>query len=303
MKRELSVFSPRKGSGRIDLMRSSFYKVVGIACTTAFFQLGVLAQNPAIPQAQLLQPSPSSNEAPSAPESPDVGKPGKPKPKSDGQKLNGQTPQVAENASEKVFAALVFPVLRPRSILVAEKTPDKTPSRSASEVSAEIAAHSWTISPLATRKRIVGEAGGESMLRAAVAEPKVSLKSPSIRFRINPSESKLSGSLFASPSMSLIGPPANFQATAYSLRGRTFSGSYVRRGVIAADPRVIPIGSVVQLVTPGYSGIYTVQDTGGKIKGKIVDVWVGSYREARIFGRRQIKVHVLRWGKPRRSQR
>jgi 3D (Asp-Asp-Asp) domain-containing protein len=103
--------------------------------------------------------------------------------------------------------------------------------------------------------------------------------------------------------MSLIGPPANFQATAYSLRGRTFSGSYVRRGVIAADPRVIPIGSVVQLVTPGYSGIYTVQDTGGKIKGKIVDVWVGSYREARIFGRRQIKVHVLRWGKPRRSQR
>jgi 3D (Asp-Asp-Asp) domain-containing protein len=73
--------------------------------------------------------------------------------------------------------------------------------------------------------------------------------------------------------------------------------------VIAADPRVIPIGSVVQLITPGYSGIYTVQDTGGKIKGKIVDVWVGSYREARIFGRRQIKVHVLRWGKPRRIQR
>ncbi|MBO0859004.1 MAG: hypothetical protein J2P21_11125 [Chloracidobacterium sp.] len=99
--------------------------------------------------------------------------------------------------------------------------------------------------------------------------------------------------------MALLGPPANFQATAYALRGRTASGHYVRRGVIAADPRVIPIGSVVQLITPGYSGIYTVHDTGGKIKGKIVDVWVGSYREARIFGRRQVKLHVLRWGKKR----
>jgi 3D (Asp-Asp-Asp) domain-containing protein len=265
--------------------------------------LGVLAQNPAIPQARLLQPSPSSNEASSAPESPDVSNVGKPKPKSDGQKLDNQPPQVAENALEKTFAALVFPVLRPKSSLIAEKTQDKAPTRSASEVRAELSAHSWTIPPLATRRRIVGEAGGESMIRAAVAEPKISLKSPSIRFRVNPSESKLSGSLFPSPSMALLGPPANFQATAYALRGRTFSGVYVRRGVIAADPRVIPIGSVVQIVTPGYSGIYTVQDTGGKIKGKIIDVWVGSTREAMIFGRRQIKVHVVRWGKPRRSQR
>jgi 3D (Asp-Asp-Asp) domain-containing protein len=284
-------------------MRSSLYNVVGIACITAFFQSGILAQNPAIPHARLLQPSPSSSEAPSAPESADVSKPGKPKPTLDGQRLDSQLPQVAERASAKAFAELVFPVLRPKSALVAEKTQDKAPIRSASEIRAEISAHSWTIPPLATRKRIVGEAGGESMIRAAVSEPKISLKSPSIRFRINPSESKLSGSFFSSPSMSLIGPPANFQATAYSLRGRTFSGVYVRRGVIAADPRVIPIGSVVQLITPGYSGIYTVQDTGGKIKGKIIDVWVGSYREARIFGRRQIKVHVLRWGKPRRSQR
>jgi 3D (Asp-Asp-Asp) domain-containing protein len=62
--------------------------------------------------------------------------------------------------------------------------------------------------------------------------------------------------------MELLGAPGSFQATAYSLRGQTASGDYVRRGVIAADPRVIPLGSVVQIVTPGYSGIYTVQDTG-----------------------------------------
>ena len=141
------------------------------------------------------------------------------------------------------------------------------------------------------------------MIRAAIAEPRISLNNPSIRFRIIPSESKLSGSLFTSPSMDLIGPPANFQATAYALRGITASGIYVRHGVIAADPRVIPIGSVVQIVTPGYSGVYTVQDTGRLIKGKIVDVWLPSYREARFFGRRKIKLHVLRWGPKRRSQR
>jgi 3D (Asp-Asp-Asp) domain-containing protein len=281
-------------------MRLSLSRVVGIACVITFFQLGVQAQNPGIPQAQLLQPSTSSSGASSTPESPDVSKSGKPKTKFDDQRSDTQTPQIAANASEKSFASLVFTVLRPRSALVAEKAPDKAPSRSASEVGAAIAAHSWAIPALATRKRIVGEAGGESMIRAAVAEPKIALKSPSIRFRVNPSESKLSGRLFSSPSMSLIGPPANFQATAYALRGRTFSGVYVRRGVIAADPRVIPIGSVVQISTPGYSGIYTVQDTGGKIKGKIIDVWVGSTREAMIFGRRQIKLHVVRWGKPRR---
>jgi 3D (Asp-Asp-Asp) domain-containing protein len=140
------------------------------------------------------------------------------------------------------------------------------------------------------------------MIRAAITEPKISFNNPYIRFRVNPSESKLNGSLFTSPSMVSLGPPSNFQATAYALRGITASGIYVRRGVIAADPRVIPIGSVVQISTPGYSGIYTVHDTGRLIKGKIVDVWLPSSREARIFGRRSIKLHVLRWGKKRRSQ-
>jgi 3D (Asp-Asp-Asp) domain-containing protein len=140
------------------------------------------------------------------------------------------------------------------------------------------------------------------MIRVAVAEPKIALNNTSFRFRVIPSESKLSGSLFPSPSMETLGPPASFQATAYALHGITASGIYVRHGVIAADPRVIPIGSVVQIVTPGYSGIYTVQDTGRLIKGKIVDVWLPSTREARFFGRRNIKLHVLRWGKKRRSQ-
>jgi 3D (Asp-Asp-Asp) domain-containing protein len=164
---------------------------------------------------------------------------------------------------------------------VLDKALDKTSSSDVIEVKTE------------TRARIV----------TAAVEPKVFLKNPSIQFKINPSESKLSGRLFTNPSMETLGIAASFNATAYALRGRTSSGIYVRRGVIAADPRVIPIGSVVQIITPGYSGVYTVHDTGGKIKGKIVDVWMGSPREARIFGRRKIKLHVLRWGRKRHSQR
>jgi 3D (Asp-Asp-Asp) domain-containing protein len=280
-------------------MSSSFNRTLGIACITTFFQLGVQAQNPAIPQAQSLQPSATSGITSSPSESLDIGKPGKPK-------LNGQAPHVPESISRETYAALAFPVLKPKSSLVSEKAPERTPdriaSRAASEVNAELRARSWAIPPLATRNRAAGEAGAESMIRAAIAEPKISLNNPSIRFRVIPSESKLSGGLFTSPSMALLGPPASFQATAYALHGITASGIYVRHGVIAADPRVIPIGSVVQIITPGYSGVYTVQDTGRLIKGKIVDVWLPSTREARFFGRRSIKLHIIRWGKKRRSQ-
>jgi 3D (Asp-Asp-Asp) domain-containing protein len=279
-------------------MRSALNRTFGIACITTFFQLSSMAQNPAIPQAQSLQPVASSG-ATSTSELPDISKPGKPK-------LDVQASLAPERVSEKKYAALAFPVLRPRSSSVSEKglekAPERVSNRTTSEVSADIRARSWAIPPLATRKRIAGEAGAESMIRAAIKEPKISFNNPSIRFRVIPNESKLSGSLFTSPSMEILGPPSSFQATAYALRGITASGIYVRRGVIAADPRVIPIGSVVQIVTPGYSGIYTVQDTGRLIKGKIVDVWLPSTREARVFGRRSIKLHVIRWGKKRRSQ-
>lgn len=96
--------------------------------------------------------------------------------------------------------------------------------------------------------------------------------------------------------LSGIGPVHTFQATAYSLPGKTRSGAPVRRGVLAADPRVLPLGTVVQLKAGNYSGVYTVHDTGGAIKGNLVDVWMPSSKEARIFGRRSVKLTVLKYG-------
>jgi 3D (Asp-Asp-Asp) domain-containing protein len=137
--------------------------------------------------------------------------------------------------------------------------------------------------------------------RTLVAVPVVSLKNPSLNFMIRADEARMSESSFPIPNMNSIGNPAVFNATAYSLYGPTRSGVYVRRGIIAADPRVIPLGSVVQISAGKYSGVYTVLDTGKAIKGKIVDLWMPSYREAINFGRQQVKVRVLRRGYKRKT--
>ncbi|HVG22114.1 MAG TPA: 3D domain-containing protein [Blastocatellia bacterium] len=85
----------------------------------------------------------------------------------------------------------------------------------------------------------------------------------------------------------------DFHATAYCLKGRTASGENVRPGIVAADPKVLPLGTVVHIRAGRYTGTYTVMDTGGRIKGRILDVYVPTYQEAVAFGRRQIKIKVL----------
>jgi 3D (Asp-Asp-Asp) domain-containing protein len=91
--------------------------------------------------------------------------------------------------------------------------------------------------------------------------------------------------------------PATFTATAYSLYGRTASGSGVRKGIVAADRSVLPIGTKVRIEAGSYTGEYEVCDTGGAVHGKRIDVWVPSSREAMRFGRRHVKLTVLSYPK------
>ena len=91
-----------------------------------------------------------------------------------------------------------------------------------------------------------------------------------------------------------------FEATAYCRGQMTASGVPVRAGIAAADPTVLPIGSVVQVggsgVSEAYRGIYTVLDTGPEIQGREMDLYMWNCTEARQFGRRHIDVTVLRLG-------
>lgn len=69
--------------------------------------------------------------------------------------------------------------------------------------------------------------------------------------------------------------------------GVTASGALARHGTIAADPRVYPFGT--KLNVPGY-GKGVVQDVGGAIKGRHIDVWFPTHAEALRWGRRYLRV-------------
>ena len=89
-----------------------------------------------------------------------------------------------------------------------------------------------------------------------------------------------------------------FSATAYCKGIVTASGVAAQTGVVAADPEMLPVGSVVDIesLPERYNGIYTVMDTGPSVHGREVDVYMWSCNDALRFGRRPIHVTVLRLG-------
>ncbi|MGB9779634.1 3D domain-containing protein [Caldanaerobacter sp.] len=72
--------------------------------------------------------------------------------------------------------------------------------------------------------------------------------------------------------------------------GITASGMVAKRGVVAVDPRVIPLGT--RLYVEGY-GFCIAADTGGAIKGNRIDVYFPTREEVRNWGRRYVKVYIL----------
>lgn len=99
------------------------------------------------------------------------------------------------------------------------------------------------------------------------------------------------------------------QATAYDLSfqstgkypghpayGITASGTYAKVGTVAVDPRVIPLGTKMYIVSTDGSVVYgycTAEDTGGAIKGNKVDLFYNTTYECLQFGRRSVYVYIL----------
>ena len=79
------------------------------------------------------------------------------------------------------------------------------------------------------------------------------------------------------------------KAYAYSGGGTTASGKKAAKGVIAVDPRVIKLGTKVYV--PGY-GYATAADTGGMIKGNIIDVYMNTNSQCIKWGVRYITIKV-----------
>jgi hypothetical protein len=70
-----------------------------------------------------------------------------------------------------------------------------------------------------------------------------------------------------------------------------------RTGVAAADPSLLPVGSVIQVGAESpYAGIYSILDTGPAVQGREIDIYMWSCHDALRFGRRAVDVVVLRLG-------
>lgn len=106
-----------------------------------------------------------------------------------------------------------------------------------------------------------------------------------------------------------VAPPAlglrlRFRATAYCKGTTTASGAGIQTGIAAADPDLLPVGSVIRVegLSARYNGIYTILDTGPRVKGRQIDIYMWSCNEALAFGRRTIGLQVMRLGwNPRTS--
>ena len=90
-----------------------------------------------------------------------------------------------------------------------------------------------------------------------------------------------------------------FEATAYYPGPRNFGGGVgprtaigmiARRGVVAVDPSVIPLGTHLYIEGYGYA---VAGDTGGNIQGRRIDLCYNTYDEAIQFGRQPVKVFIL----------
>src|SRR5690606_17814205 len=86
------------------------------------------------------------------------------------------------------------------------------------------------------------------------------------------------------------GPESTGKRPGHPAYGITRSGLPTRPGVVAVDPDVIPLGSIVYV--EGY-GIAVALDTGSAIRGYRVDVWFEALDDALAWGRREVWVGVL----------
>lgn len=94
------------------------------------------------------------------------------------------------------------------------------------------------------------------------------------------------------------------KATAYSkydpgCNDYTAAGTLARYGVVAVDPKLIPLGSKLYIMTSDGQFIYghaSAEDTGGSIKGNRIDLCFDTTQQCNIFGRRECTVYVLSEG-------
>ena len=87
------------------------------------------------------------------------------------------------------------------------------------------------------------------------------------------------------------------RATAYCLRGTTATGTSAQEGVVAVDPRFIPFGTRMFIITNDGEYVYGIaaaEDAGdGNIVGNRIDIWLPTWSECVQFGYRECTIYIL----------
>jgi len=92
--------------------------------------------------------------------------------------------------------------------------------------------------------------------------------------------------------------PKTFTATAYCTGRMTAAGTRVSSGVVAADPAVLPLGTVIRVAGAApYDGSYRVMDTGPRVRHRHVDLYIADCAAAKRFGRRSVQVTIVNKGR------
>ena len=88
----------------------------------------------------------------------------------------------------------------------------------------------------------------------------------------------------------------SMDATAYCDGGATRSGVQAASGLVAADPRVLPLGTTIRVtgLKSKRPQTFTVADTGAEVKGHEIDIFIRDCARAKTFGRRRVQVRVLK---------
>lgn len=95
------------------------------------------------------------------------------------------------------------------------------------------------------------------------------------------------------------------RATAFArAKQDTASGTDAREGIVAADPKVLPMGTRIRVEGAGtYDGEYLVTDTGAAVKGSHIDLYMNSAAEAKQFGTKKVRVTIREVGEGKADAR
>lgn len=122
----------------------------------------------------------------------------------------------------------------------------------------------------------------------------------------NAKEKKMQNKIVSRSNNETFGQWIQFEATYYGsdcfkCSGLTAYGINVRNTiyhnglrVVAVDPSVIKLGSIVEVKTPNETFKAIAGDTGGRINGYIIDVLVESEATSAKYGRHPVQVRILK---------